>query len=252
MDIFISWSKEISKEIALKLNELLPLIIQSINPFMSEKDISKGVVGIEEIGKKLSETNFGIVCVTKENMNEPWLNFESGALSKNVGKSNVCTLLFDLKPTEIKGPLKHFQATIFTKEDFFSLIKTINSAETNEIKIPEKNLEKIFETNWKDLEKSYNKILREYKKKEEKQNTIEVESTSTSPESNITKENIEEILLIVRDIQSRINISKNRPSNSDTDIRSARIMGELFSSVLKSPEAFKNLMDYSEKKKKED
>jgi hypothetical protein len=42
MEIFISWSGDLSKKIAEQLKIFLPSVIQSLKPFYSSEDISKG------------------------------------------------------------------------------------------------------------------------------------------------------------------------------------------------------------------
>jgi hypothetical protein len=40
----------------------------------------------------------------------PWLNFEAGVLAEAVKSSRVIPLAIDLKPSDIKSPISHFQA----------------------------------------------------------------------------------------------------------------------------------------------
>ena len=53
--------------------------------------------------------------MTRENVNAPWVNFEARALSKMIDKSNVTPFLFDLKRSEVQGPLLQFQSAIYEK-----------------------------------------------------------------------------------------------------------------------------------------
>lgn len=42
LKVFISWSGERSKEMANALREWLPMVLQYVEPFVSDKDISAG------------------------------------------------------------------------------------------------------------------------------------------------------------------------------------------------------------------
>jgi hypothetical protein len=82
--IFLSWSGLRSNALAKALREWLKSVIVTIDPWMSEEDIEKGQRWSTEIAKRLSNCKFGIICVTRENVGKPWLNFEAGAISKTV------------------------------------------------------------------------------------------------------------------------------------------------------------------------
>jgi len=79
MKIFISWSGKLSKHVGLTLRDWLPNVIQAADPYISSKDISKGVRWFSEISTELESSHFGIICVTRTNMESPWLLFEAGA-----------------------------------------------------------------------------------------------------------------------------------------------------------------------------
>lgn len=151
MKVFLSWSKHKSHEVALALKEWLPLVIQSIVPYVSSEDIDKGARWSSDIAKELEECSFGIICVTAENVEEPWLMFEAGALSKKMKESFVCPFLLGVKRSDIKGPLAQFQSTIFDKSDILKLMNTINNSCQDGAISPEV-LEKTFETWWPKLE----------------------------------------------------------------------------------------------------
>jgi len=82
MKLFICWSGETSMEIATFLREWLPTVHHNIKPFISTEDIGKGIRWAKSLASELEDTNFGIVCLTSENLAAPWLHFEAGALSK--------------------------------------------------------------------------------------------------------------------------------------------------------------------------
>jgi hypothetical protein len=110
MKLFLSWSGARSQAIAEALREWLPKVIQAVKPWMSAIDIDRGARWSSDIAVELSDTSFGILCITPENLNAPWIHFEAGALSKTLEKSLVCPYLLELEPTDLKGPLVQFNA----------------------------------------------------------------------------------------------------------------------------------------------
>jgi hypothetical protein len=93
-NVFISWSGQRSKRAAQVLAGWLLQVIQCAKPWMSDKDIESGTVSIEEIVRNLDDVKVGILCPTPENLAEPWINFEAGALLKTPdAKARVCTYL---------------------------------------------------------------------------------------------------------------------------------------------------------------
>lgn len=129
MKVFISWSGEHSNKIAEILKKWIKHVIQSVEPFVSSQDISKGARWSTDIAKELHDTNFGILCVTKDNFEQPWLLFEAGALSKSLDKSYVVPLLFNLEPSDLQdSPLLQFQATSFSEDEIKKLMVTLNTA----------------------------------------------------------------------------------------------------------------------------
>src|SRR5687767_11959277 len=110
MRIFISWSGDRSLAVAQTLHRWLKDVWHRVDPWISTEDIRIGARWNPEVAQKLEEARFGILCMTKENLAAPWLIFEAGALAKTLDRSFVCPFLFDLKPSELKGPLVQFQA----------------------------------------------------------------------------------------------------------------------------------------------
>lgn len=164
MKIFISWSGETSHKVAKVLRDWLPSVIQSITPYVSSEDIDKGARWSSDIASELDESAFGILCVTPENLNAPWLNFEAGALGKSVDKSRVCPFLFRIKRSDIKGPILQFQSTIHEKEDVYKLLKAVNDT-CGEFGIEESRLEKAFYVWWPKLDEELSAIEIDKKEK---------------------------------------------------------------------------------------
>jgi hypothetical protein len=115
MKIFISWSKDLGKEVAETLSDWLKKVIPNIDIFVSFANIDKGARWGTVIAKSLQESNMGIVVVTKESIQSPWLNYEAGALSKHFETSKLMTFLFDIDVLELsQSPLEAFNATLFS------------------------------------------------------------------------------------------------------------------------------------------
>jgi TIR domain len=103
--VFLTWSGPTSKRVAATLREWLPRVIQSTVPYMAEEDLGKGQKWFAEISSQLGQSDFGIVCLTPENLNEPWIHFEAGALGGKLDQARVTPFLVGLSPSDIAGPL---------------------------------------------------------------------------------------------------------------------------------------------------
>lgn len=157
MKVFISWSEARSKAVAEALYNWLPTIIQPVRPWMSEHDIDKGTRGLPVISRQLEETQFGIICLTPENLGAPWLLFEAGALSKSQEQARVWTFLYGLEHTDVRGPLAQFQHTKAEREDVKSLLRAINTAQGEPL-ITEQQLDTAFNRGWGEFEQQLQAI----------------------------------------------------------------------------------------------
>src|SRR5262249_10422327 len=128
MRVFISWSGELSGELAEAVRKWLPSTLQYVKPFFTPNDVDKGSKWASEIFKELSTSAVSIIVLTRENLNSNWIMFEAGAISSTIDKAKVCPLIFNLEPTDLQGPLAQFQVTKFSKDDFRKLFMTINAA----------------------------------------------------------------------------------------------------------------------------
>jgi hypothetical protein len=201
MKVFISWSGERSKLIAAALNMWLKQVIQALDPWMSDSDIEKGDRWSSDIADQLGEAKVGIICLTPENLNEPWILFEAGALSKTVEKTFVCPYLFEVEPTDVKWPLAQFQATKVQKEETKKLIYTLNRALEKEA-LPEHQLNEAFEMWWPKLEKQLNEIPKRPEIKSKRQEKDLLEEILSSVRHLINKQDQDIELGLIGLIQS--------------------------------------------------
>ena len=125
----------------------LPSVLQFVTPYVSSEDIDKGARWSSDIAKELETSAFGILCITQENINAPWIHFEAGALSKTMDKARVCPFLFGVKRSEIQGPLLQFQSVIYEQEDVKKLVVSLNASCTENM-IDEARLADIFDVWW--------------------------------------------------------------------------------------------------------
>lgn len=189
MKVFISWSGDKSKAIASVFKEWIPAVIQAAKPYFSPNDIDKGARWSNEIAKELETSRIGIICLTDDNLQAPWLMFEAGALSKSMEIARVCPILFGVEPTDLAGPLVQFQAAPFSKDEIHKVIKTIN-AQLGESSLDSNVVDSVFEKWWPDLEEKVNRI-------------IAAEGKRTGSELRSDRELLEEVLKISRILAAR-------------------------------------------------
>lgn len=158
MKVFLSWSGDRSKAVAELLDEWIQCVIQAVDPWMSSKDIDRGSLWFSEITDQLQNTSIGIICLTQDNKNKPWILFEAGALAKGLSSSRVCTFLIDLEPSDVGNPLAQFNHTNAQEESMWALVLTLNKS-LKERALKEKVLEEVFETYWPKFESKFKEII---------------------------------------------------------------------------------------------
>ena len=177
MKLFISWSKEHSMQVAYILKKWIPRIIQTVREediFVSDQDVNAGVQWDNVIFDRLDNCNFGIVCVTRENINSPWMLFESGYMVCHNKRKDVVPLLIGLSNQAIKDtPLAHFQAITTERNGIEKMISAINKAQPIDLQVADDVLERSIHVNWNEL----NNELCSIKKQE---TTISVEDDNAN------------------------------------------------------------------------
>ena len=157
MKVFISWSGPTSHKVAKVFRDWIPSVIQAVQPYVSSQDIDKGARWSSDIAAELDHSAYGLICLTKQNIHAPWINFEAGALGKSVDKSNVSPFLFRINPSDFNGPLLQYQSTKYDKEDIFKLMTSINLC-CGDHALEAERLNKVFEMWWPDLKSSLDRI----------------------------------------------------------------------------------------------
>jgi hypothetical protein len=195
--VFISWSGDLSKDIALAMHDWFENVYDVIDPFVSDVSIEPGTRSLEEIQKSLNGTDFGIVIVTKTNQNAPWLNYEAGALSKSISdsKNRVIPLLVDIEnKSQVAGPIGSFQAERLDAEGFAKVLKVIAKI----IEKPVSTVEHKMESNWPVLKAKIDDAKRKHP----------ATDSQATPRSRPTDEMVEETLSIVRYLRDTQSVAR--------------------------------------------
>ena len=156
MKVFISWSGDRSNKLAHALKEFLSGVFQSVTVWMSE-DMSPGVRWSQELNEELETSRFGVLCLTPENLNAPWLLFEAGSLAKSVSQSRVVPYCLGVQRADVPSPLAQFQITDADEAGTRRLVESLNS--TLESPLGEIQLLRTFNAWWPQLKSQIETIL---------------------------------------------------------------------------------------------
>ncbi len=190
MKIFISWSGERSRAVAQVLKPWIKAVLQATEPWLSTHDIQSGATWRETLRDNLADVENGVICLTNANQTAPWLLFEAGAIAK-LDNSRTCTLLIDLKPTDVKDPLAIFQSSNLGKESLRKLFKDFNSRLKGKESLDDITFTESFDAHWE-------------------RNCVKLETAINTPEKSgiiparTEKDMLEELLKGVRDVSSNI------------------------------------------------
>lgn len=195
MKVFISWSGSRSHKVANLLSDWLCCVIQATRPWISSRDLDRGSLWFGEINDQLKDTTVGVICITQENKQRPWILFEAGALAKGLSTARVCTLLIDLEPKDVEDPLAQFNHTQPNRDGLFALVKTLNnSLGINGLDV--RILEQVFDTYWPQFEEKFKICLSE-------------SESPTNPKPRRNDDILSEILETTRQLSHKIRRIEN-------------------------------------------
>lgn len=215
MKVFISWSGPRSKATAELLSDWIKCVIQATRPWISTRDIDRGALWFSEISDQLKDTTVGVVCLTQENKNRPWILFEAGALAKGLSSNRVCTFLVDLKPADLEDPLAQFNHTLPDKDGVWALVRTLNACGSAG-GLDERILEQVFATYWPQFEEKFKQVLKQFPP---------TEKAEPRSEKNLLTEILENTRMLshrIRAIEGRIDPEPS-PRTMEYPGRTARV-----------------------------
>lgn len=150
LSVFVSWSGERSRAVAEALRAWLPTLVSGVKPWVSSNDIEAGARWADDLALQLKGAKCGIVCLTPENVQSPWIHFEAGAISRYLDTSLVCTYLLGMREADLAGPMVQFQASKTDREGTLAIARTLNRARPSGVS--ENELEADFDKLWPELE----------------------------------------------------------------------------------------------------
>jgi TIR domain len=156
MDLFMSWSGNRSRLLADALSEFLPDVVQDVKTWMSADDISAGSRWATELERQLEKGNFGILCITAENIGAPWILFEAGCLAKSLSTSRVVPVRLGMAAADVPYPLAQFQGVDANEAGLRKLVQSLNGA--SNAQMDQLRLDRVFGRTWPDLKARLEKI----------------------------------------------------------------------------------------------
>ncbi|PZO47703.1 MAG: hypothetical protein DCF16_17395 [Alphaproteobacteria bacterium] len=170
-DIFISWSGEKSKKVANRLADFLEDVL-GVKAYTSDKEMKPAQNWRDELERRLSEAKFCIMCLSIENIDAPWMMWESGAIwqarkhaeaDSSDRNERVCPFLIDFPPGELPslaGPLGGVNVVRYGEDEVrklvFQLHHILNPAAAAD------GVTRRFQVGWPGCKQDIDGILKEY------------------------------------------------------------------------------------------
>ena len=140
-NIHTVWSGAPSKQIALLLNEWMPIFLKgTVDCWASANEWGP------ELAKQLDESDGGVICLLTENRSDDWIHFQAGALARSVENGRIYCLCFGFQPANLPGTLGQFPTFVFEKRDFLRFLKQLD--DNSGSPLSEKDIEETFDPVW--------------------------------------------------------------------------------------------------------
>ncbi len=202
MKVFVSWSGTRSGALAQALRDWVPLVLHYVEPWLSDADLAPGERWGPALAKELETSNFGVVCITRENLTSPWILFEARSLAKSLDGSRVIPLLLDVEFSEITGPLAQFQAKKVDRDGVLEVLQSINALAKQPV--AGTRVKELFEALWPKLEKQIAEIPK---------------ATAPAKPTRSQHEILEELVSSIRGLDSRLRDFEERLMHDPRSVR---------------------------------
>ncbi len=191
--VFISWAGDRAKQVAAALDRWLPLVVHGVKTWFSP-NMEAGRRWDDTMAKALQGANLGILCLTPDNMREPWIAFEAGALAKQVEVARVVPFLLDLTPGNLsQTPLASFQAKLADKDGALAIVTMLNGLVEESQRRSEEHLRQMVDAHWPALETAI---------------TAARGAAPVAPAAPDVAKMVEEVLTLVRGFATKIDLRR--------------------------------------------
>ena len=170
--VFLCWSGARSRNLAQAVQKWLPGILGDRLMLSISTQIEKGADWLEELRRALNNSDCGILCLTPEAIESPWIHFEAGLIVRALseGKSlepsptserRVFPLLYGVDAQALHGPLGAYQSTSATeKDDAFRLIEAIHHLMPERERVAKTRLTELHGRRWEGFQAALEAIPR--------------------------------------------------------------------------------------------
>lgn len=158
--IFISWSGTCTKDFAIGLKKVLEGSIfpeLEVECFVSNVDIASGTDWWITISSELKSCNLGILCISNENLDAPWIYYEAGGMASR--EIPTIPLLIGCGIDSLgESPLRGKQMIDFQKrEEFVKMVTEINEYFNN--LLPSRFAKEIVEKGYDELNRDLSSVI---------------------------------------------------------------------------------------------
>jgi anti-anti-sigma regulatory factor len=125
MNIFLSWSGSRSGRAARALKHWVEVELAPLTAWASHEDLEPGVRWNRTLHEQLKGAVAGVLLVTRENLQSPWLLYEAGCLAIATSSHRIIPYLIDVFESQLPSPLKQFQCVPSSRDGAWLLIREL-------------------------------------------------------------------------------------------------------------------------------
>jgi hypothetical protein len=158
MRVYLSWSGNASREMARVLRDQCNLALRPVEFWVSDADLEPGTDWFREIISRFDAADVAVLCLTRSNLTSPWIHFEAGLLTRQLGRGRLIPYLLDFGEAQLKDPLSRFQAVRADHDGTLKLFRTVNEI-FDYPKLAPQDLDRMFDAFWPKLEAGFKQAI---------------------------------------------------------------------------------------------